>query len=232
MTVLWLPGLFLPFCLLPFSLSLTTDIQKKQPGDDCTSKPIQSTGSSQSSVFSSETSSSSSQSMLSSPPSNAEQPSAQEPSPPFPITREGKLGRPDRTVQRSADFPLTMGTIYPLGCYKFSVRGFKWLTTALAVYSLSLNPLGDKSLKGLRQQVKHTMSAAGLSSFSSCCVSHHGRMMWEEIVPHVSFSHLQACRPQKQPRAHSAHPQNVHENRVQSASFLPVARHGLPHLES
>ncbi|KAG7508254.1 AN1-type zinc finger protein 3-like [Solea senegalensis] len=66
------------------------DIQKKQPGDDCTSKPIQSTGSSQSSVFSSETSSSSSQSLSSSPPSGAEQPSTEEPSPTCPSSqREG-----------------------------------------------------------------------------------------------------------------------------------------------
>ncbi|TKS75422.1 Zinc finger protein 3 [Collichthys lucidus] len=64
------------------------DIQKKQPGEDCTSKPIQSTGSSQSPVFSSETSSSSSQSPLSSLPSSSEQPSAEEPSPTFPSTRE------------------------------------------------------------------------------------------------------------------------------------------------
>ncbi|KAM3861391.1 AN1-type zinc finger protein 3 homolog [Diretmus argenteus] len=56
------------------------DIQEKQPGDDCTSKPIQSTGS-QSPVFSSETSSSSSQSLSSSPPTSSEQPSAEEPSP-------------------------------------------------------------------------------------------------------------------------------------------------------
>ncbi|XP_060907490.1 AN1-type zinc finger protein 3-like [Labrus mixtus] len=67
------------------------DIQKKQPGEDCTSKPIQSTGSSsQSPVFSSETSSSSSQSPLSSsPPSSSEQPSAEESSPTFPSMREG-----------------------------------------------------------------------------------------------------------------------------------------------
>ncbi|XP_034756657.1 AN1-type zinc finger protein 3-like [Etheostoma cragini] len=65
------------------------DIQKKQPGEDCTSKPIQSTGSSQSPVFSSETSSSSSQSLLSSPASSSEQPSTEEPSPTFPSTREG-----------------------------------------------------------------------------------------------------------------------------------------------
>uniref|UniRef100_A0A3Q3R428 A20-type domain-containing protein n=1 Tax=Monopterus albus TaxID=43700 RepID=A0A3Q3R428_MONAL len=64
------------------------DIQKKQPGEDCTSKPIQSTGSSQSPVFSSETSSSSSQSLLSSPPSSSEQPSPEEPSPTFPSMRE------------------------------------------------------------------------------------------------------------------------------------------------
>uniref|UniRef100_A0A3Q0S5K0 Zinc finger AN1-type containing 3 n=1 Tax=Amphilophus citrinellus TaxID=61819 RepID=A0A3Q0S5K0_AMPCI len=44
------------------------DVQKKQPVEDCTPKPIQSTGSSQSPVFSSETSSSSSQSRSLSPP--------------------------------------------------------------------------------------------------------------------------------------------------------------------
>ncbi|XP_022062606.1 AN1-type zinc finger protein 3 [Acanthochromis polyacanthus] len=65
------------------------DIQKKQPVEDCTSKPIQSTGSSQSPVFSSETSSSSSQSLSLSPPSSSEQPSAEEPSPTFSSTREG-----------------------------------------------------------------------------------------------------------------------------------------------
>lgn len=36
-------------------------------------------------------------------------------------------------------------------------------------------------------------------------------------VSHPVFFHLQACRPQKQPKAHSAHPQNVHENQVQPA---------------
>lgn len=85
---------FYIFSLFAYLLSLTTDIQKKQPGEDCTSKPIQSTGSSQSPVFSSETSSSSSQSPLSSLPSSSEQPSAEEPSPTFPSTREGKLGQP------------------------------------------------------------------------------------------------------------------------------------------
>lgn len=94
--------LFLPLCLylhfprlsislcFRFFFCLRPDIQKKQPGEDCTSKPIQSTGSSQSPVFSSETSSSSSQSLSSSPPSSSEQPSAEEPSPTFPSTREGK----------------------------------------------------------------------------------------------------------------------------------------------
>ncbi|XP_068565164.1 AN1-type zinc finger protein 3-like [Cebidichthys violaceus] len=67
------------------------DIQKKQPGDDCTSAPIQSAGSSQSAVFGSETSSSSSQSPSpsSSPPSSSEPPPAEEPSPSFSSTREG-----------------------------------------------------------------------------------------------------------------------------------------------
>ncbi|XP_068613461.1 AN1-type zinc finger protein 3-like [Brachionichthys hirsutus] len=58
------------------------DIQKKQPGEDCTSTPIQITGSSQSPVFSSETSSSLA------PPSSSEQPLTEEPSPIFPNTRE------------------------------------------------------------------------------------------------------------------------------------------------
>ncbi|XP_034384211.1 AN1-type zinc finger protein 3-like [Cyclopterus lumpus] len=68
-----------------------TDIQKKQPGEDCPSKPLQSTGSSQSSVFSSETSSSSHSPLLSSlsPPSGAEQPPTEEPSPAFTGTRDG-----------------------------------------------------------------------------------------------------------------------------------------------
>ncbi|KAK0146291.1 AN1-type zinc finger protein 3 [Merluccius polli] len=64
------------------------DIQKKQP-EDCTSQPIQSSGSSQSPVFSSETSSSSSQSLLSSPPSSSEQLSTEESSSACPATREG-----------------------------------------------------------------------------------------------------------------------------------------------
>lgn len=34
------------------------------------------------------------------------------------------------------------------------------------------------------------------------------------------FLHLQVCRPQKQPKAHSARPQNVHENQVPP---LPLA---------
>ncbi|KAK5852607.1 hypothetical protein PBY51_006459 [Eleginops maclovinus] len=65
------------------------DIEKKQPGEDCPSKPLQSSGSSQSAVFSSETSSNSSQSLssLSSPPSSSDQPSAEEPS--LSSTREG-----------------------------------------------------------------------------------------------------------------------------------------------
>ncbi|XP_028253673.1 AN1-type zinc finger protein 3 isoform X1 [Parambassis ranga] len=65
------------------------DIQKKQPVEDCTSKPIQSTGSSQSPVFSSETSSSSSQSLSLSPPSSSEQPSTEEPSSTFSSRGEG-----------------------------------------------------------------------------------------------------------------------------------------------
>ncbi|KAM3602356.1 uncharacterized protein V6R79_002704 [Siganus canaliculatus] len=78
------------------------DIQKKQPGEDCTSKPLQSTASSPTPVFSSDTSSSSSSShaLLSSssspssssppPPATSEQPSpAPEPSPSLPSTREG-----------------------------------------------------------------------------------------------------------------------------------------------
>ncbi|XP_030578310.1 AN1-type zinc finger protein 3-like isoform X2 [Archocentrus centrarchus] len=66
------------------------DVQKKQPVEDCTPKPIQSTGSSQSPVFSSETSSSSSQSRSLSPPPSSEQLSAEEPSPAFSSTREGR----------------------------------------------------------------------------------------------------------------------------------------------
>ncbi|XP_056283539.1 AN1-type zinc finger protein 3-like isoform X2 [Pseudoliparis swirei] len=59
-----------------------TDIQKKQPGEDCPPEPLQSSGGSQSSVFSSETTTSSSPSPLSSP-SGSEQPPAEEPSPTF-----------------------------------------------------------------------------------------------------------------------------------------------------
>ncbi|XP_034064338.1 AN1-type zinc finger protein 3-like isoform X1 [Gymnodraco acuticeps] len=68
------------------------DIEKK-PGEDCDSKPLQSSVSSQSAVFSSETSSSSSQSQslssLSLPPCSSEQPSAEEPSHSFSSSREG-----------------------------------------------------------------------------------------------------------------------------------------------
>ncbi|KAF3850260.1 hypothetical protein F7725_019979 [Dissostichus mawsoni] len=69
------------------------DIEKK-PGEDCDSKPLQSSVSSQSAVFSSETSSSSSSqsqslSSLSLPPSSSEQPSAEEPSHSFSSSREG-----------------------------------------------------------------------------------------------------------------------------------------------
>uniref|UniRef100_A0A3Q3E4Q6 Zinc finger AN1-type containing 3 n=1 Tax=Labrus bergylta TaxID=56723 RepID=A0A3Q3E4Q6_9LABR len=87
--------------LLPL-LFFTTDIQKKQPGEDCTSKPIQSTGSSsQSPVFSSETSSSSSQSPLSSsPPSSSEQPSAEESSPTFPSMREASGSESEATPEK------------------------------------------------------------------------------------------------------------------------------------
>ncbi|KAM4521605.1 AN1-type zinc finger protein 3 homolog [Odontesthes bonariensis] len=65
------------------------DVQNKPPEENCTSKPIQSTGSSQSSVFSSETSSNSSQSLSLSLPSNTEQPPVEEPSPMFSSMREG-----------------------------------------------------------------------------------------------------------------------------------------------
>ncbi|XP_030200599.1 AN1-type zinc finger protein 3 isoform X1 [Gadus morhua] len=65
------------------------DIQKKQPEEDCTPQPIQSSGSSQSPVFSSETSSSSSQSLLSSLPSSSEQLSTEESSSTCPAAREG-----------------------------------------------------------------------------------------------------------------------------------------------
>ncbi|KAM4632902.1 AN1-type zinc finger protein 3-like isoform 2-T2 [Polymixia lowei] len=90
------------------------DIQKKQPEEDCTSNPIQSTGSSQSPVFSSETSSSSSQSLLSSPPTSSEQLSTEEPSPTFPSTREavsctetaqGTLCTPTKRPRESASGP-------------------------------------------------------------------------------------------------------------------------------
>lgn len=68
------------------------DIQKKQPGEDCTSKPIQSSGSSPSPVFSSETSSSS-QSLTSSSSSSSSQPSSSEQlsteDPTFISSREG-----------------------------------------------------------------------------------------------------------------------------------------------
>ncbi|KAK5879695.1 AN1-type zinc finger protein 3-like isoform X1 [Pseudochaenichthys georgianus] len=69
------------------------DIEKK-PGEDCDSKPLQSSVSSQSAVFSSETSSSSSSqsqslSSLSLPPCSSEQPSAEEPSHSFSSSREG-----------------------------------------------------------------------------------------------------------------------------------------------
>ncbi|KAK5903141.1 hypothetical protein CgunFtcFv8_006948 [Champsocephalus gunnari] len=70
------------------------DIEKK-PGEDCDSKPLQSSVSSQSAVFSSETSSSSSSSQsqslssLSLPPCSSEQPSAEEPSHSFSSSREG-----------------------------------------------------------------------------------------------------------------------------------------------
>ncbi|XP_061901040.1 AN1-type zinc finger protein 3-like [Entelurus aequoreus] len=72
------------------------DIQKKQPGEDCTSKAMQSSGSSQTPAFSSETASSTqsissaaASSSSSSPPSSAEQPAAEEPSPLFATSREG-----------------------------------------------------------------------------------------------------------------------------------------------
>ncbi|XP_038130328.1 AN1-type zinc finger protein 3-like [Cyprinodon tularosa] len=65
------------------------DVQKKQPEDDCTSKPMQTSGSSQSSVFISETSSSSSQSLSLSLPSGSEPPSAGESSTMFSSRTEG-----------------------------------------------------------------------------------------------------------------------------------------------
>ncbi|KAJ3606301.1 hypothetical protein NHX12_025822 [Muraenolepis orangiensis] len=65
------------------------DIQNKQPEEDCTPQSIQSSGNSQSAVFSSETNSSSSQSLLSSPPSSSEQPSTEESSSACPASREG-----------------------------------------------------------------------------------------------------------------------------------------------
>lgn len=74
------------------------DVQKKQPVEDCTPKPIQSTGSSQSPVFSSEMSSSSSQSLSLLPPSSSEQLSAEEPLPAFSSMREGKPGQPGQPM--------------------------------------------------------------------------------------------------------------------------------------
>lgn len=65
-----------------------SDIQKKQPDEDCAPKPGPSTGSGQSAVFSSESSSSSSQS-LSSQPISAEQPLSDDPIPAFPAIQEG-----------------------------------------------------------------------------------------------------------------------------------------------
>ncbi|XP_034017498.1 AN1-type zinc finger protein 3-like [Thalassophryne amazonica] len=66
------------------------NVQNKQPGDDCTSKPIQSSGSSQSSVFTNEMNSSTSQSLSPSPPpSSSEQPLTEESSSTFASTREG-----------------------------------------------------------------------------------------------------------------------------------------------
>ncbi|XP_054617772.1 AN1-type zinc finger protein 3-like isoform X2 [Dunckerocampus dactyliophorus] len=87
------------------------DIQKKQPGEDCTSKAMQGSGSSQTPVFSSETTTttisttissittssssgsnqsiSSASSASSSPPSAAELPAVEEPSPLFTASREG-----------------------------------------------------------------------------------------------------------------------------------------------
>lgn len=68
---------------------LTVDVQKKQPGEDCTPEPLQSAGSSQSPVFSSDASSS--QSSSSTTPPGPKPPPTEEPSPTCPGTREGKL---------------------------------------------------------------------------------------------------------------------------------------------
>ncbi|KAM6914923.1 AN1-type zinc finger protein 3-like [Xenentodon cancila] len=91
------------------------DVQKKQPVEDCTSKPIQSTGSSQSPVFSSETSSSSSQSLSLSLPSNSEQLSVEEPLPMFATnmregissteTAQGTLCTPTKRPRETASSP-------------------------------------------------------------------------------------------------------------------------------
>lgn len=70
--------------------SLRPDVQKKQPEDDLASKPIQSPGSSQSSVFSSDSSSSSSQSLSLSLPPGSEPPSAAESGAMFSSRTEGK----------------------------------------------------------------------------------------------------------------------------------------------
>uniref|UniRef100_A0AAQ4QA06 Zinc finger, AN1-type domain 3 n=1 Tax=Gasterosteus aculeatus aculeatus TaxID=481459 RepID=A0AAQ4QA06_GASAC len=63
------------------------DVQKKQPGEDCTPEPLQSAGSSQSPVFSSDASSS--QSSSSTTPPGPKPPPTEEPSPTCPGTREG-----------------------------------------------------------------------------------------------------------------------------------------------
>ncbi|XP_061563539.1 AN1-type zinc finger protein 3-like [Cololabis saira] len=96
------------------------DVQKKQPVDDCTSKPIQSSGSSQSAVFSSETSSSSSQSLSLSLPSHSEQPSGEEPVSMFSTnmregtssteTAQGTLCTPTKRPRETASSPESEAT--------------------------------------------------------------------------------------------------------------------------
>ena len=81
--------LIVPFFLVPLLLS-SSDIQKKQPDEDCAPKPAPASGSSQSAVFSSESSTISSQS-LSSQPSGSDQPPSDDPLPVFSGTQEGKL---------------------------------------------------------------------------------------------------------------------------------------------
>ncbi|PWA27750.1 AN1-type zinc finger protein 3-like isoform X1 [Xiphophorus maculatus] len=95
------------------------DVQKKQPEDDLASKPIQSPGSSQSSVFSSDSSSSSSQSLSLSLPPGSEPPSAAESAAMFSSrtegvtsteTAQGTLCTPTKRPRESASGPESEAT--------------------------------------------------------------------------------------------------------------------------